>query len=136
MSTDKTIKSLENEVESINRALRATYEPASYYLALEARKDAFEDALRMAKEVMQGPEVSASKYGYELSVKDLTGSPVKDIYGWASTEFGDPCFKISRIEFMDGRIVDVEGEHDIPYICDEGKVVKLPETVETKDTEE
>lgn len=66
----------------------------------------------------------------ELSLNELVTSPVKDVFGYVSHEFGDPCFKLTRIEFADGRTVDVEGEHDMPYLCDSKEVVTLPETPE------
>jgi hypothetical protein len=53
---------------------------------------------------------------WEISLKTLAQQGIADIHGYVSTEFGDPCFKLRRILFDDGSFVDVEGEHDIPYI--------------------
>lgn len=69
-----------------------------------------------------------SKRDYELSLNDLCGGrTVADVYGYVSIEFGEPCFKITRLALTDGITLDVEGEHDIPYICAGGDVVSLPE---------
>lgn len=68
------------------------------------------------------------KRNHELSLNEISTSPVKDVFGYVSNEFGDPCFKLTRIEFADGRTADVEGEHDMPYLCDCGDIVTLPET--------
>lgn len=45
--------------------------------------------------------------------------PIKDIHGYISEEFGDPVFKLRKIIFEDGTQIDVEGEHDCPYLCGE-----------------
>ena len=45
--------------------------------------------------------------------------PIKDVQGYISREFGDPVFKLIRIIFEDGTQIDVEGEHDCPYLCGE-----------------
>ncbi len=66
------------------------------------------------------------KRDYELSLNELAGKPVSDIYGYISHEFEDPVFKLTRIILADGSSVDVEGEHDIPYIP-ENPAIKLPE---------
>ena len=67
------------------------------------------------------------KAAHELSLVDLAGQPVKDIYGLVSREFGEPCFEITRIDLADGRAVSVGGEHDIAYIEDYENIVPLPE---------
>lgn len=67
------------------------------------------------------------KYDYELSMVELAGQGIRDIYGYVSHEFEEPVFKITRIEMEDGQLVDVEGEHDFPYICDGGEVIPLSE---------
>lgn len=47
----------------------------------------------------------------------IIGSKVAHVEGYMSREFGDATFKLTRVVFEDGRAVDVEGEHDMPYIC-------------------
>jgi hypothetical protein len=63
---------------------------------------------------------------YELSLIDLLKTAtIKDVYGYASNEFGDPVFKMTRIIFSDGTQMDCEGEHDIPYLV--GNRIEVPE---------
>jgi hypothetical protein len=57
-------------------------------------------------------------HAHELSLNAISGQKVVDVYGYVSTEFGDPVFKLTRIELEDGTTLDVEGEHDMPYIPD------------------
>lgn len=45
--------------------------------------------------------------------------PIKDVQGYISEEFGDPAFKLVRIIFEDGTQIEIEGEHDFPYLCGE-----------------
>lgn len=53
---------------------------------------------------------------YLLSFTALTGKSLKDIQGYISYEFGDPCFKLSRLIFDDDTQMHFEGEHDIAYL--------------------
>lgn len=55
---------------------------------------------------------------YELSLKEIAGSEIVDVFGYNTQEFGEQVFKISRIILADGRVLAVEGEHDFPYIAD------------------
>lgn len=55
--------------------------------------------------------------GYEKSVATLFGKVIADVAGYRADEFGDPCFKLTRIYFTDGTSIDIEGEHDFPYLC-------------------
>lgn len=61
----------------------------------------------------------SQKRKYEISLNDVTGLKVTDVYGYVSEEFGDKIFKITRIQLGDGSTLDVEGEHDLPYIAEE-----------------
>lgn len=68
------------------------------------------------------------KRDYEISLtKLLDGHKIEDIYGYVSDEFGDPYFKITRILLDTGRTMDVEGEHDMPYISDDKLILPDPE---------
>lgn len=53
-----------------------------------------------------------------ISLAKVKGSAIKEVVGYISTEFGDPCFKLSRIYFEDGTDCWCEGEHDMPYVTD------------------
>ena len=53
---------------------------------------------------------------YECGLTLLTGREIKEVRGYLSQEFGDAVFKVTEIEFEDGSHIDVEGEHDIPYL--------------------
>jgi hypothetical protein len=69
------------------------------------------------------------KRSHEISLNDCCGDViVVDVYGYVSHEFGkhEPVFKLTRILLSDGRTIDVEGEHDMPYLCDEYNVATLP----------
>mgnify|MGYP003401561712 FL=1 len=64
------------------------------------------------------------KHPFEISLNEVTGKKVVDVYGYVSNEFGDATFKITRLQLDDGTCLDVEGEHDFPYIAEE---LNLPE---------
>jgi hypothetical protein len=64
------------------------------------------------------------KHKFEISLNEVTGKKVVDVYGYVSNEFGDATFKITRLQLDDGTCLDVEGEHDFPYIAEE---LNLPE---------
>lgn len=66
----------------------------------------------MKKSDFQTPECRS----YELSLEKITKVRIKDIHGYVSYGFGDPTFKLTRIIFEDGSELDVEGEHDMPYV--------------------
>lgn len=55
---------------------------------------------------------------YELDLGRCMSEPttVAAVYGYKSTEWGDPIFKITRIILSNGISLNVEGEHDLPYI--------------------
>lgn len=53
---------------------------------------------------------------YRMSLVKLTGAKIKDIVGYLVNEWGEPNFKLVSIEFEDGTRLDVEGEHDMPYV--------------------
>ena len=68
------------------------------------------------------------KKDHELSLSELAnGLSIKDIYGYTSTEFGDPVFKITRIELGNDKILFVEFGGDCPYIADYHEILTLPE---------
>lgn len=70
------------------------------------------------------------KRDYELSlIHDMLrvkGCEVRDIYGYVSREFGDPVFKITRIILNTDTSIDVEGEHDLPYIPTDADLFRYP----------
>lgn len=53
---------------------------------------------------------------FEISLVKLITKPIKDIRGYLTTEFGDPVFKMTKVEFEDGTFLGCEGEHDLPYL--------------------
>lgn len=57
-----------------------------------------------------------AKRSYEISLAELAGAPVADIYGYIGAEFGQNNFKCTRVVFADGTWADIEGEHDFPYV--------------------
>lgn len=65
-------------------------------------------------------EVMADGSDYLLSLSKLLpeGVSISDITGWISNEFGDPVFKVSFVVLSNGDTVSVEGEHDLPYLCE------------------
>lgn len=67
--------------------------------------------------ILQDVKVS----GYEISLAKLTGKSIKDIYGYISTEFDEPTFKLTKVLLDDDTYFWVEGEHDFPYLTSGGK---------------
>ena len=67
-----------------------------------------------------------AKHKWELSLKEIAATGIADIFGYVSSEFGDPTFKITRIALEDGAELAVEGEHDFPYIADYKERLTLP----------
>lgn len=56
---------------------------------------------------------------YEIGLTKLIGKPIKEIKGYLSQQFGpDATFKITGIVFEDDTEMDVEGEHDFPYLTE------------------
>lgn len=54
---------------------------------------------------------------YEISLLKLTGKKVKDIRGYLADPYdAGASFQLTKIVFDDDTTVDVEGEHDFPYI--------------------
>jgi hypothetical protein len=56
---------------------------------------------------------------YEIGVSSVFGKKIIDVAGYVTQEFGEDTltFKITRIVFGDDSSVDIEGEHDYPYIA-------------------
>ena len=63
---------------------------------------------------------------YETALSEVIGAKVVEVAGYVSLSFGrdTPVFKITRLLFEDGTAMDVEGEHDMPYLPDEGGIFK------------
>jgi hypothetical protein len=76
-----------------------------------------------------------SKRDYEVSLTDNVGRNIKDIYGYFSDDFGDPVFQLTRIEFVTGETMDVEGEHDCPYLSEGSKTNLIRYPPESKEEE-
>lgn len=57
---------------------------------------------------------------YQISLVKLTGKAIKDIYGYLSTEFDEPIFKMTRVVLEDDSYFFTEGEHDCPYLTSGG----------------
>lgn len=55
-------------------------------------------------------------HDYETSLTEMSGKVVADVVGYRCDEFGEPTFKLTRVLFTDGTHVDIEGEHDFPYL--------------------
>lgn len=54
---------------------------------------------------------------YLLSLSKLAEKKIIDVAGYPSDPFGGtPVFQVSVIIFEDGTTLDVEGEHDCPYL--------------------
>ena len=63
-------------------------------------------------------DVQCGDHPREISLKRLAGIDIVDIRGYLSKEFGEPCFKVTRIEFANKKFMYVEGEHDFPYVTE------------------
>ena len=64
---------------------------------------------------------------YRLSLSKLAGKKIADIVGYASSPFGGAIFLISYIVFDDGTKINVGGEHDTPYLEEDGNLPNLNE---------
>jgi hypothetical protein len=62
--------------------------------------------------------VEGSTYLLSLSKMLPEGVTLADVQGYASTEFGEPVFKVCFLLLSNGEQVRVEGEHDMPYLCE------------------
>lgn len=51
-----------------------------------------------------------------IDLGKLLGQPIVRIEGYVSREFDYPVFKLSSIVLGDGSVLEVEGEHDLPYV--------------------
>lgn len=63
-------------------------------------------------------EVAVEDSSYEISLKKLIGKDIKDVRGMIVREYFSFMFELTRIEFEDGTFLDVEGEHDLPYLVE------------------
>lgn len=54
---------------------------------------------------------------YEIGLTLLTGKKIKEVKGYLSREFDDVAFKLTAIVLEDDTEIDVEGEHDFPYLA-------------------
>lgn len=53
---------------------------------------------------------------YEIGLSKVLGRKIKEIHGYTSSEFDEPTFKLTKVEFEDGTFLGCEGEHDFPYL--------------------
>lgn len=53
---------------------------------------------------------------FEISLSKLAGKAIKDVHGYITREKGVFFFKVTDIVFEDGAELNVEGEHDFPYL--------------------
>lgn len=67
----------------------------------------------MAKQLS---EVLTGEDNYTISLVKLTGQAIADVEGYLSEGFGDTSFKLTHIVMANGSRIDVEGEHDLPYL--------------------
>lgn len=65
---------------------------------------------------MKNADVRPDGDDFYISLSKLTGLGIADIWGYITSEFGEPVFKVSRIIFSNGLHCGVEGEHDFPYL--------------------
>ena len=69
---------------------------------------------------MKHEEVKIEWSTYEIGLTKVVGKKVKEVKGYLSKELDEPVFKLCTIEFEDGTILGVEGEHDFPYLTSYG----------------
>lgn len=58
---------------------------------------------------------------YEIGLTLLIGKKVKEVRGYLSCEYDEPVFLLTKIEFEDGTMLGIEGEHDFPYLVTWGR---------------
>ena len=61
-------------------------------------------------------DIKADGSTFRSSLSKLVGKKIKDVHGIISAGFGDPVFKLSVVVFEDDTVLQVEGEHDFPYL--------------------
>lgn len=61
-------------------------------------------------------DLAAEGSTYLISLTKLTKQPIVDIQGYLSDDYGDASFKLCHVVFADGTKIDVDGEHDFPYL--------------------
>lgn len=67
--------------------------------------------------MIQLSDVRSDKNEWRISLIKLIGKEIADIEGCLTEKFGGVSFKISEVILSDGSSLDVEGEHDFPYLC-------------------
>lgn len=68
--------------------------------------------------VIQLSDIRVEGSIYHISLAKLIGKPVVDIHGLLTNEFGDATFMLTSVQFADGTMLEVEGEHDLPYLVE------------------
>ena len=58
---------------------------------------------------------------YEIGLTLLLNKKVKEVRGYLSWKYDEPTFELTKIEFEDGTMLGVEGEHDFPYLVTWGR---------------
>ena len=52
------------------------------------------------------------------------GVSIVDLVGYITNEFDEPVFKLCRLVLSTGDTVSIEGEHDLPYLCEDRPLPK------------
>jgi hypothetical protein len=72
------------------------------------------------------------KASWEVSLNEViaSGATVADVFGYFTTECGEATFKLTRLVLNDGNTINVEGEHDFPYLTHNVGVLNIPESLD------
>lgn len=63
---------------------------------------------------------------YEVGLSLLTGKKIKEVRGYFADSFkAGAVFKLTDIELEDGTRINVEGEHDYPFLSTYGNGVAI-----------
>lgn len=54
---------------------------------------------------------------FEIGLTLLTSKKIKEVKGYLSHEFDRVTFKVTAVVLEDDTEIDVEGEHDFPYLA-------------------
>lgn len=74
---------------------------------------------------------------YEYGISKISGKKIKEIHGYISTEFDEPTFKMTRVEFEDSSVFGCEGEHDFPYLVGyDDKTYSIIEKINSEEEKE
>lgn len=78
-------------------------------------------------------KIKTDDFAYGLS--KILEKQIKEIHGYVSTEFGEPTFHMSSIEFEDGTLITCEGDREYAYLAYNEKLDKKCQEIHKEESE-